>query len=131
MTATHTQAVAAAEGQLYDRSAEQTARVLRAAMTVTELRSWMSSEGLVRTRGADKEESSLQAVDQARGLCEAVADAFLREEGRFEARCPSCSFSGRFDEAGGAEEAASAHKSDEPTHFPRAVDQMTGEKLYG
>jgi hypothetical protein len=97
------------------------------AMGVEELRAFMSDAGLVRSRGADKFTSALQAAAQAPGLVDAAAEA---RRARYEVTC-ACGLEESHGDAGAAEDAARAHKSDNPTHFPRAVDAVKGEALYG
>jgi len=96
-------------------------------MGVEALRAFMSNAGLRRSRGADKLTSALQAAEQAPALVKAAAE---NHRAQYEVTC-ACGLEAEHRDAGAAEDAARAHKSDNPTHFPRAVDTVEGEALYG
>lgn len=101
-----------------------------AHMTAGEIRSWMSENGLTRSRGARKRPSAIQAYEQDPALVEEKARELESELARFQAYCTHCDFDGRHDTEDEAVEAAKGHKSENPTHFPRAVDTETEERLY-
>lgn len=108
--------------------ARELARTLVANMTAADIRSWMSEEGLTRSRAARKMESALQAYEQDPELVREKADELVAG---FEVSCPNCDLDEAFAAADEAEERARDHKSANHTHFPRAVDVAADERIYG
>lgn len=102
-------------------------RTLAENMNVPEVRSWMSENGLTRSRGARKMESLRQARKQEPELVTEKAESF---RGTCEVTCPQCDLEESAATAEAAEEAAGEHKSENPTHFPVARDE-DGEAVYG
>lgn len=119
-----------------DETNEELANLLADTMQAEELRRWMSSNGLTRSRGANKSESAEQAVEQDRTLVAAVLDdehgLAGNESGDFSVVCSHCDDG--YEEWYGSEEAAveaaEKHKSDNPTHFPLAW-APDGRRIYG
>lgn len=95
-----------------------------------ELRRFMSAYGMTRSRGARKLESARQAVEQDRTRVAATVARYVEDEGEHVATCGHCDYEERFHDEGAAEEAARSHKSENPTHFPRALANDE-ERIYG
>jgi hypothetical protein len=119
-----------------DEPDEELAELLAANMTAAELRGFMSGHGMTRSRGARKLESARQAVEQDRTRVAAWLDRVLGLAGG-EHDCTvtcACGLEESFAARDEAVEAARAHKSDNPTHFPRARDESAegdDARLYG
>lgn len=111
---------------------DELAKMLAEAVKAEELRRWMNSNGLTRSRGARKLESARQAVEQDRLLVAATVDDLhgLSETEPHVAIC-SCGFEEYFSEEGDAVEAAKNHKSENPQHFPKAWKNGSETCLYG
>jgi len=97
-------------------------------MTVPEVRSWMSDNGLTRSRGARKLESLQEAAEQNAELVAEKASEL--QEASATAECSHCDFEETHESAKDAEEAAREHKSENPAHFPVARNS-DGDGVYG
>jgi len=115
-----------------DMGDDELADLLADTLQAQELRSWMSSQNLKRSRGANKAESAEQAVKQDRTLVAATLDEEhgLTGGGDFSATCQNCDLEEWFGSAEAAEDAAEDHKSDDPAHFPIAWGP-DGRRIYG
>lgn len=110
-----------------DETGDDVAAGLRSAMTAEELRRFAAHSDASRSRGADK---STTAIEVAEGDPELAAVAAAG--GDFEVSC-SCGLRFRADHPQTALSEAEAHKSDNPTHWPRAADESGDDDvvLYG
>jgi len=105
---------------------DEVATALTADQTAEELRRLAAHIPAVsRSRGATKAETAEEVVEQAPEAARNVAAG-----GDFDVSC-TCGLSFSVDSAEVAEEAARQHKSQSPTHFPRAVDGRDDTGLYG
>lgn len=80
---------------------------------------------VARPRGATKSETAEVIVDEAREAAETVVAG-----GNFHVEC-TCGLSFRVAHPQTARRAAKQHKSDNITHFPRAIDGVDGSGIYG
>jgi len=118
---------------------EVLADLLANAFKAEELRRWVGSrDDVARQRGDTKRETAERAVGQARpeairaiasdnGFEGTDVDAGVQPH---EVHCAQCAYSDAFGSEEAAVEAAKAHKSDNPTHFPKAWAD-DGRALYG
>lgn len=124
-TQTQTEDASIAENE----EAHELIKTIVTNMTAAEIRAWMSENGVTRTRAARKKESVTEAYEQAPWLVSETAD---RLRTRFHVVCGHCdNLDEEHVDEDDAVEAAKAHKSENPTHFPRAIDTEEEENIYG
>jgi len=112
---------------------DELAELLTDTLQAQELRTWMSAQGLQRSRGSNKTESAEQAVEQDRTLVAATLDeehALAEDGGDFSVTCQNCGLEEWYGSAEAAEDAAENHKSNNSTHFPIAWGP-DGRRIYG
>jgi hypothetical protein len=114
-----------------DADDEELVEMLKSIMNVPELRRFMSTFGMSRSRGANKHESAVQAVEQNRARCAYQVVRSMEAPGGFEVSCPNCGLEEHHGDEEAAAEAAREHKSENPQHWPRAIDTESDERLYG
>ena len=101
---------------------------LMAAMTAEELRRFAAHSGASRKRGANKRDTAEQVVDGDRDLAALAAEA-----GMCTVKC-GCGLSFSVAHPQTARREAKSHKSQHPTHWPKARDETHDSetiKLYG
>lgn len=104
------------------------ADALMAAMTAEELRRFAAHSGASRKRGANKRDTAEQVVDGDRDLAALAAEA-----GMCTVKC-GCGLSFSVAHPQTARREAKSHKSQHPTHWPKARDETHDPetiKLYG
>lgn len=99
---------------------------LQTQMTAEELRRFAAHlENVSRSRGATKSQTSEEIVEQDRG-----AAARAVSDGDFTVGC-SCGLAFDVSHPQTALKEAQRHKSENPTHFPRARDDRDDSRIYG
>lgn len=119
-----------------DHDDDELADVVCNEFGAEELRRWVGAhDDITRERGATKRETAEQIVEQDRvevASTLAARDAFVDGPtvAPHEVHCPNCAYSDAFGTEDAAKKAAKEHKSDNPTHFPKAW-ASDGRNLYG